>query len=199
MATVLKNPDTVKRLASEGAVAVGDSPEEFGAFVRTEIAEWTKLIHRHETVMQRRAWRIDDLTRCPRAPPSSRNTSIRDREMGGCRAPRRRSSKNVAAPRVRSSRPLHHRPGARRPERRAGAARRREARRGFESGCWQGIVTRAGTPGADHRAARTEVVRALNLPGSEELQREHRQRNRRRLAGGIRSLHTARRWKNGVR
>ena len=42
-AKVLKNPDTAKRLATEGAVAVGNPPEEFGAFVRTEIAEWTKL------------------------------------------------------------------------------------------------------------------------------------------------------------
>jgi tripartite-type tricarboxylate transporter receptor subunit TctC len=44
IAAVLKNPDTVKRLATDGAVAVGNSPEEFGAFVRSEIAEWTKLI-----------------------------------------------------------------------------------------------------------------------------------------------------------
>ncbi|OGA55404.1 MAG: hypothetical protein A3F74_19285 [Betaproteobacteria bacterium RIFCSPLOWO2_12_FULL_62_58] len=44
MAKVLKNPDTVKRLAAEGAVAVGNTPEEFGAFVRSEIVEWAKLI-----------------------------------------------------------------------------------------------------------------------------------------------------------
>jgi tripartite-type tricarboxylate transporter receptor subunit TctC len=44
MAAVLKHPDTVKRLATDGAVAVGNSPEEFGAFVRSEIREWTKLI-----------------------------------------------------------------------------------------------------------------------------------------------------------
>ena len=44
MAKVLKNPDTVKRLAAEGAVAIGNPPEEFGPFVRTEIAEWSKLI-----------------------------------------------------------------------------------------------------------------------------------------------------------
>jgi tripartite-type tricarboxylate transporter receptor subunit TctC len=41
---VLKNPDTAKRLAAEGAVAVGNSPDEFGTFVRAEIAEWGKLI-----------------------------------------------------------------------------------------------------------------------------------------------------------
>ncbi len=41
---VLKNPDTVKRLATEGLVAVGNPPAEFDAFVRSEIAEWSKLI-----------------------------------------------------------------------------------------------------------------------------------------------------------
>jgi len=41
---VLKNPDIVKQLAAEGAVAVGNSPAEFDAFVRSEIAEWAKLI-----------------------------------------------------------------------------------------------------------------------------------------------------------
>ena len=44
MATVLKNPDTVKRLAAEGTFVIANSPEEFGEFVRAEIAEWTKLI-----------------------------------------------------------------------------------------------------------------------------------------------------------
>ena len=44
VAKVLKNPDTVKRLALEGLVAVGNPPADFDAFVRAEIAEWTKLI-----------------------------------------------------------------------------------------------------------------------------------------------------------
>jgi tripartite-type tricarboxylate transporter receptor subunit TctC len=44
VAKVLKDPDTAKRLASEGAVAVGNPPEEFGKFVRAEIDEWSKLI-----------------------------------------------------------------------------------------------------------------------------------------------------------
>ncbi|HKA41907.1 MAG TPA: tripartite tricarboxylate transporter substrate binding protein [Burkholderiales bacterium] len=43
-AKVLKDPDVVKRLASEGAIAVGNPPAEFDAFVRAEIATWTKLI-----------------------------------------------------------------------------------------------------------------------------------------------------------
>jgi tripartite-type tricarboxylate transporter receptor subunit TctC len=43
-ARVLKNPDVQKRLAVEGAAAVGNTPKEFDAFVRKEIAEWGKLI-----------------------------------------------------------------------------------------------------------------------------------------------------------
>ncbi|OGA43147.1 MAG: hypothetical protein A3G24_23745 [Betaproteobacteria bacterium RIFCSPLOWO2_12_FULL_62_13] len=41
---VLKDPDVVKRLAAEGAVAGGNSPAEFDAFVRSEMAAWAKLI-----------------------------------------------------------------------------------------------------------------------------------------------------------
>ena len=41
---VLKNPDTVKALAVQGSVAVGNTPEEFGAFVRAELTEWARLI-----------------------------------------------------------------------------------------------------------------------------------------------------------
>ena len=41
---VLKDPDIVKRLAAEGAVAVGNPSAEFDAFVRSEIAAWAKLV-----------------------------------------------------------------------------------------------------------------------------------------------------------
>jgi tripartite-type tricarboxylate transporter receptor subunit TctC len=41
---VLKNPDIEKRLARQGAVAVGNPPAEFDAFVRSEIAAWAKLV-----------------------------------------------------------------------------------------------------------------------------------------------------------
>ena len=43
-AKVLKDPATAKRLSTEGAVPVGNTPEEFGAFIRTEIEEWGKLV-----------------------------------------------------------------------------------------------------------------------------------------------------------
>ena len=44
VARVLKDPEVVRRLASEGAVAVSTPPAEFNAFVRAEIATWAKLI-----------------------------------------------------------------------------------------------------------------------------------------------------------
>lgn len=44
VAKVLKDPSIVKRLAAEGAVARGQPPAEFTAFVRDELASWAKLI-----------------------------------------------------------------------------------------------------------------------------------------------------------
>jgi tripartite-type tricarboxylate transporter receptor subunit TctC len=44
VAKVLKNPEIVQRLAAEGAIARGEPPAEFDAFVRAELALWTKLI-----------------------------------------------------------------------------------------------------------------------------------------------------------
>jgi len=44
VAKVLTDPEIVKRLAAEGAVARGQPPAEFDAFVRAELASWAKLI-----------------------------------------------------------------------------------------------------------------------------------------------------------
>lgn len=44
VAKVLKDPSIVKRLAAEGAVARGQPPAEFTAFVHDELASWAKLI-----------------------------------------------------------------------------------------------------------------------------------------------------------
>lgn len=41
---ILNVPETKQRLASEGAVAVGNTPAEFDKFVRFEISKWTKII-----------------------------------------------------------------------------------------------------------------------------------------------------------
>ena len=43
-AKILKMPDVHEKLAAQGAEAVGGSPEEFGAFIKSEIAKWAKVI-----------------------------------------------------------------------------------------------------------------------------------------------------------
>jgi tripartite-type tricarboxylate transporter receptor subunit TctC len=44
VAKVAKDPETAKALAAQGSVAIANTPEEFGAFVRAELVEWAKLI-----------------------------------------------------------------------------------------------------------------------------------------------------------
>jgi tripartite-type tricarboxylate transporter receptor subunit TctC len=39
----LKSPDVVQRLGADGSTPVGSSPEEFGAYIKSEIAKWGKL------------------------------------------------------------------------------------------------------------------------------------------------------------
>jgi tripartite-type tricarboxylate transporter receptor subunit TctC len=41
---VLKDPETIQALAAQGSTLVGNTPDEFSAFVRAEIVEWAKLI-----------------------------------------------------------------------------------------------------------------------------------------------------------
>ena len=40
----LRSPDVVERLASQGAEAVGNTPEEWGRFIRAEIGKWAKVV-----------------------------------------------------------------------------------------------------------------------------------------------------------
>lgn len=40
----LRNPEVVERLSSQGAEPVGNSPEEFNAFIRSEITKWANLV-----------------------------------------------------------------------------------------------------------------------------------------------------------
>jgi tripartite-type tricarboxylate transporter receptor subunit TctC len=42
--TALNAPEVREKLASQGAVLVGDTPEQFTAFVRAEIAKWAKVV-----------------------------------------------------------------------------------------------------------------------------------------------------------
>ncbi|MGN6569941.1 MAG: Bug family tripartite tricarboxylate transporter substrate binding protein [Pseudolabrys sp.] len=40
----LKDPDVVSKLSSQGAILVGDTPDEFRAFIGTETQKWAKVI-----------------------------------------------------------------------------------------------------------------------------------------------------------
>ena len=44
VAKALAVPEIRERMVNEGAKPVGDTPAEFGRFVRDEIARWTKII-----------------------------------------------------------------------------------------------------------------------------------------------------------
>ena len=44
IARIIKLPDVRERLASDGAEFVGDSPEAFTAFVKSEIAKWGRVV-----------------------------------------------------------------------------------------------------------------------------------------------------------
>ena len=43
IAAALKSPEMQKRLAADGAVAVGNSPAEFSAQIKSELEKWAKV------------------------------------------------------------------------------------------------------------------------------------------------------------
>jgi tripartite-type tricarboxylate transporter receptor subunit TctC len=40
----IRTPDVRDKLAAQGAILVGDTPEEFGAYIRSEIDKWRKVV-----------------------------------------------------------------------------------------------------------------------------------------------------------
>jgi tripartite-type tricarboxylate transporter receptor subunit TctC len=40
----MQSPDVQKRLVAEGSEAVGSSPAEFGAHIKAEQAQWSRVI-----------------------------------------------------------------------------------------------------------------------------------------------------------
>ena len=40
----LAAPDLRERLARDGADPVGSTPEEFGAYIKSELAQWRKVV-----------------------------------------------------------------------------------------------------------------------------------------------------------
>ena len=41
---IIKMPEVTERIASEGAEFVGDTPEQFTAFFKSEVAKWGKAV-----------------------------------------------------------------------------------------------------------------------------------------------------------
>jgi tripartite-type tricarboxylate transporter receptor subunit TctC len=41
---VLRMPDVAERLSSQGAEAIGSTPQEFASYVKTETAKWAKVV-----------------------------------------------------------------------------------------------------------------------------------------------------------
>jgi tripartite-type tricarboxylate transporter receptor subunit TctC len=41
---IIKSPDVQKKLMDLGAEPVGDSPEQFAAFVKTEVVKWGDVV-----------------------------------------------------------------------------------------------------------------------------------------------------------
>lgn len=52
MSQALKKPDVSKRLAADGSVPVGSSPDQFSAHIKSEIAKWQKLVKDAKLDMQ---------------------------------------------------------------------------------------------------------------------------------------------------
>jgi len=44
IARIINLPDVRERLVAQGAEPVGDSPEEFAQYIRSEAAKWGKVI-----------------------------------------------------------------------------------------------------------------------------------------------------------
>jgi tripartite-type tricarboxylate transporter receptor subunit TctC len=44
IAAILNQPDTRERIAQDGADPVGSTPQQFGAFIKSEIEKWRKVI-----------------------------------------------------------------------------------------------------------------------------------------------------------
>ena len=44
---VIRAPDSLQRLASVGAIAVADTPDQFAEMLRQDVAKWSKIIKDH--------------------------------------------------------------------------------------------------------------------------------------------------------
>ena len=49
---ILRDPDIRQRITSQGAEIVGGSPEELGAYIRSELARWGKVVAKLELKLE---------------------------------------------------------------------------------------------------------------------------------------------------
>jgi tripartite-type tricarboxylate transporter receptor subunit TctC len=47
----LHNPDVQKKLAAQGAIPLGSTPEEYGAYIKSELARWSKIVKQTGVVL----------------------------------------------------------------------------------------------------------------------------------------------------
>ena len=43
LAKMLKSPDMKEKILQQGGIAVGNSPEEFAAYIKSEMDKWAKV------------------------------------------------------------------------------------------------------------------------------------------------------------
>ena len=41
---ILRAPNTMERLAADGSLVIGNTPEEYAAFLKAEHAKWSKVV-----------------------------------------------------------------------------------------------------------------------------------------------------------
>ena len=44
VAKAVRQPDVQKQLASQGATTIGNTPEQFAAYIKSESAKWAKVL-----------------------------------------------------------------------------------------------------------------------------------------------------------
>jgi tripartite-type tricarboxylate transporter receptor subunit TctC len=44
IANILQSPETREKLAADGAEPVGSTPEQFAAFIQSEIDKWSRVV-----------------------------------------------------------------------------------------------------------------------------------------------------------
>jgi tripartite-type tricarboxylate transporter receptor subunit TctC len=41
---IMRSPELTEQLTRQGSIAVGDTPQQFGAYLREEVEKWAKVV-----------------------------------------------------------------------------------------------------------------------------------------------------------